>query len=95
MVQDHLIVDIMNEPDAYNASWTDGGSLPKDVATFYLDTMDALYPLCPTCLFQIQGCGMHPPTHLCRGLGSGSWTMPLHTDCLRLECNSLHRDGAC
>jgi len=55
--QDHLIVDLMNEPDAYGATWTDGGTLPEDVATYYLDAMDALYPLCPGCLFQIQGCG--------------------------------------
>ena len=60
--QDHLIVDLMNEPDAYGATWTDGGTLPEDVATYYLDAMDALYPLCPGCLFQIQGCG--EPMHL-------------------------------
>ena len=57
MLQNRLIVDIMNEPDAYGASWTAGGDLPENVATYYTDAMDALYPLCPTCLFQIQGCG--------------------------------------
>ena len=57
LAQDHLILDLMNEPDAYGATWTSGGTLPKNVATYYLDAMDALYPLCPTCLFQIQGCG--------------------------------------
>ena len=62
LLQDHLIVDLMNEPDAYGATWTDGGTLPEDVATYYLDAMDALYPLCPGCLFQIQGCG--EPVHL-------------------------------
>lgn len=55
-------MDLMNEPDAYGATWTDGGTLPEDVATYYLDAMDALYPLCPGCLFQIQGCG--EPVHL-------------------------------
>lgn len=55
--KDHLIVDLMNEPDAYGATWTDAGTLPENIATFYTDAMDALYPLCPGCLFQIQGCG--------------------------------------
>lgn len=57
VLQNRLIVDLMNEPDAYGASWTAGGDLPKNVATYYTDAMDALYPLCPACIFQIQGCG--------------------------------------
>ncbi len=52
----------MNEPDAYGSTWTADGTLPENVATYYLDAMDALYPLCPGCLFQIQGCG--EPVHL-------------------------------
>lgn len=50
---------MINEPDAYGASWTESGELSDDAATYYLDAMDALYEVCPKCLFQIQGSGWY------------------------------------
>ena len=59
LLQNRLILDLINEPDAYGASWTESGELEADVADYYLAAMDALYAVCPGCLFQIQGSGMH------------------------------------
>ena len=52
-----LIIDLMNEPDLYGASWNNGGALPSSLADYYLAAMEALNPICPDCLFQIQGSG--------------------------------------
>ena len=57
LLQNRLILDLINEPDAYGASWTASGQLEYNAATYYLDAMDALYAVCPGCLFQIQGSG--------------------------------------
>ncbi|KAL0029335.1 hypothetical protein WJX77_000152 [Trebouxia sp. C0004] len=80
--QNRLILDLINEPDAYGASWTASGQLQYNVGTYYLDAMDALYAVCPGCLFQIQGSGQYAaPTYTNYGdgyctnsslLGSGS-----------------------
>ena len=59
LLQNRLILDLINEPDAYGASWTESGELEADVGNYYLAAMDALYAVCPGCLFQIQGSGMH------------------------------------
>ena len=59
LLQSQLILDLINEPDAYGASWTESGELEADVGNYYLAAMDALYAVCPGCLFQIQGSGMH------------------------------------
>ncbi|KAK9817182.1 hypothetical protein WJX72_010721 [[Myrmecia] bisecta] len=52
-----LILDLINEADTYQATWNTGGQLPYDITTYYLNAMDALYPVCKTCLFSIQGTG--------------------------------------
>ena len=57
-LQNRLILDLINEPDAYGASWTASGQLQYNVGTYYLDAMDALYAVCTGCLFQIQGSGI-------------------------------------
>ncbi|KAL3145645.1 hypothetical protein ABBQ32_003186 [Trebouxia sp. C0010 RCD-2024] len=68
--QNRLILDLINEPDAYGASWTESGELSDDVATYYLDAMDALHEACPTCLLQIQGSGQYAaPTYTNYGDG--------------------------
>ena len=59
MLQNRLIIDVINEPDCYGASWTDSGQLADNVAAYYLEAMDAMYAVCPSCLFQIQGSGIH------------------------------------
>lgn len=58
-LQNRLILDLINEPDAYGASWTESGELSDDVGTYYLDAMDALHEACPKCLFQLQGSGWY------------------------------------
>lgn len=68
--ENRLILDLINEPDAYGASWTESGELSDDVATYYLDAMDALTDVCPQCLFQLQGSGQFKaPTYTNYGDG--------------------------
>lgn len=75
-----LLVDLLNEPDAFSLTWnTAGGPLsvkspspdPKGFVTatplpgnarpsldaLYLAALDALYPLCPECVFLVEGGG--------------------------------------
>ena len=56
-MQGRLILDLMNEPDAYGGKWDEKSDLPAGVSDYYLTAMDALYPLCKTCLFLVQGTG--------------------------------------
>lgn len=93
--QNRLILDLINEPDAYGASWTASGQLQYNVGTYYLDAMDALYAVCPGCLFQIQGSGQYAaPTYTNYGdgyctnsslLGSGSNPTDFFTTLLSKE----------
>jgi hypothetical protein len=57
--QGRLILDVMNEADAYNGKWDAPSDLPTGVSDYYLAAMDAMYPLCKTCLFLVQGTGQY------------------------------------
>lgn len=46
--------------DAYNGLWDSSSDLPDPVSSYYLSAMDAMYPLCNSCLFLVQGTGTHP-----------------------------------
>ena len=48
-----LMVDLINEPDAFKMTW-DGGAPLGD---YYLAAIDRLHPLCPECLFLVEGSG--------------------------------------
>ncbi|KAG1655305.1 hypothetical protein FOA52_007962 [Chlamydomonas sp. UWO 241] len=50
IARERLIVDVLNEPDARGWGW-------DRMTQMYLDTMDALYPINPSALFLIEGCG--------------------------------------
>eukprot|EP00891_Asterochloris_glomerata_P000143 jgi/Astpho2/143/fgenesh1_pg.00004_%23_47_t len=52
-----LLIDLMNEPDAYNGLWDSSSDLPDPVSSYYLSAMDAMYPMCNSCLFLVQGTG--------------------------------------
>ncbi|KAK9807625.1 hypothetical protein WJX72_004592 [[Myrmecia] bisecta] len=55
----HLLIDLMNEPDVYDATWSSGGALPSSLSDYYLAAMDAISAVCPDCLFLIQGAGQY------------------------------------
>ena len=51
-----LMIDIINEPDAYNIRWEPSAGKPG-LTDLYLKTMDRLAPICPDCLFFVEGTG--------------------------------------
>lgn len=51
-----LMIDIMNEPDAYNLRWEPSGGRPG-MTDLYLRMMDRVAPDCPDCLFFVEGTG--------------------------------------
>ena len=40
----------------YSLTWEDQGKVPS-LGSYYLNTIDALYAVCPGCLFLIEGGG--------------------------------------
>lgn len=55
-VSGKLLVDLINEPDAYNIRWEAANGNPG-LTDLYLRALDRLYPACPNCLFVIEGTG--------------------------------------
>ena len=55
-VRGRLLVDLINEPDAYNIRWEAANGNPG-LTDLYLRALDRLYPACPNCLFVIEGTG--------------------------------------
>ena len=55
-VSGKLLIDLINEPDAYNIRWEAANGNPG-LTDLYLRALDRLYPACPDCLFVIEGTG--------------------------------------
>ena len=55
-VSGKLLIDLINEPDAYNIRWEAANGNPG-LTDMYLRALDRLYPACPDCLFVIEGTG--------------------------------------
>jgi aryl-phospho-beta-D-glucosidase BglC (GH1 family) len=51
-----LMIDIMNEPDAYDLKWEPSAGRPG-MSDLYLRMMDRVAPTCPDCLFFVEGTG--------------------------------------
>jgi hypothetical protein len=64
------LIDILNEPDAFQVRWTPGNGKPGygDMA---LTIMDALWKVNPGFLYVLEGCGQHP---LAKNWGDGMAT---------------------
>ena len=62
--QNCLAAAVCAPADAYNGLWDSSSELPDPVSSYYLSAMDAMYPLCPSCLFLVQGTGER--LRLCR-----------------------------
>jgi len=60
-VRGKLLIDLINEPDAFKMTWN--GAMKNTPASarplgdFYLAAIDRLFPLCPECLFLVEGGG--------------------------------------
>ncbi|CAL8465540.1 g5076 [Coccomyxa elongata] len=52
-----LLIDLINEPDGYTLTWEGKGLSYPPMSQIYLKAMDALYPICPDCLFLVEGSG--------------------------------------
>lgn len=54
-----LLLDLVNEPDGYNLTWDSNSAVHggADMTVLYTELMDALHPVCPDCLFLIEGSG--------------------------------------
>ncbi|EIE23036.1 hypothetical protein COCSUDRAFT_63419 [Coccomyxa subellipsoidea C-169] len=51
-----LIIDLINEPDGYTLTWEGNNGYPS-MSMLYMHAMDALWPICPDCLFLVEGTG--------------------------------------
>jgi len=55
-----ILVDLINEPDGYNLTWE---GIPNQANTsltsYYINAIDVLYPICPDCLFLVEGGGQY------------------------------------
>lgn len=55
-----ILVDLINEPDGYNLTWE---GIPDrentSLTSYYVNAIDALYPICPDCLFLVEGGGQY------------------------------------
>ena len=60
-VRGRLLVDLINEPDAFEMTWNGAVATSPASATplgdFYLAAIDRLHPVCPECLFLVEGGG--------------------------------------
>ena len=60
-VRGRLLVDLINEPDAFKMSWNGAQQATPASRTplgdFYTAAIDRLFPLCPECLFLVEGGG--------------------------------------
>ena len=55
-VSGKLMIDLINEPDAYNIRWEAANGNPG-LTDMYLQALDRLYAVCSDCLFIIEGTG--------------------------------------
>jgi aryl-phospho-beta-D-glucosidase BglC (GH1 family) len=56
VVRDHLMVDVLNEPDQYGLQWQPQNGKPG-LGNLYLQAMDAISAVAPRALFFIEGTG--------------------------------------
>ncbi|CAL8465539.1 g5075 [Coccomyxa elongata] len=54
--QGRIVLDLINEPDGHKFSW-EGNQFIGALADYYIALMDALWPICPDCLFLGEGTG--------------------------------------
>jgi aryl-phospho-beta-D-glucosidase BglC (GH1 family) len=54
--RDHVMFDLLNEPDSFGLKWEDQGNQPG-MTTLYLRAMDAIDAIHPRSVFFIEGCG--------------------------------------
>eukprot|EP00884_Botryococcus_braunii_P018123 jgi/Botrbrau1/4995/Bobra.0396s0021.1 len=54
--QGRLLIDLMNEPDGFDLTW-EGNETLAGLGTYYIEAIDAMYQICPGCLFLIEGTG--------------------------------------
>ncbi|CAK0786597.1 hypothetical protein CVIRNUC_009811 [Coccomyxa viridis] len=62
-----LLLDMINEPDGYGFKW-EGSSTAMSLHYYYTGLMDAMWPICPDCLFIGEGTGA---TNLAANWGDG------------------------
>ncbi|KAK9795953.1 hypothetical protein WJX73_004029 [Symbiochloris irregularis] len=56
--QGKLFIDLVNEPDGFGINWEAQPLLGyPGLKDLYLHTIDALYPICPSCIFLVEGTG--------------------------------------
>ncbi|KAK9833284.1 hypothetical protein WJX81_003097 [Elliptochloris bilobata] len=67
-----LLIDFINEPDGYGLTW-EGSKGIDSLTDIYITVMDALWPICPDCLFLIEGGGQ---VKLLANWGNGFATDP-------------------
>ncbi|EIE23035.1 glycoside hydrolase [Coccomyxa subellipsoidea C-169] len=51
-----IVLDLINEPDGHKMTWQGSGNI-GGLADYYIALMDALWPICPDCLFLGEGTG--------------------------------------
>lgn len=55
-----ILVDLINEPDGYNLTWEGiPNQANSSLTSYYLNAIDVLYPICPDCLFLVEGGGQY------------------------------------
>lgn len=66
-----ILVDLINEPDGFNLTWEGTGAVNSSLTSYYVNAIDVLFPLCPDCLFLVEGGGQY---HWC-GINWGNGFM--------------------
>lgn len=44
---------------SFNLTWEGTGATNSSLTSYYVNAIDALYPICPDCLFLVEGGGQY------------------------------------